>query len=187
MSGAIPWVERLHAATSELAEKVARAHGDRLRCRAGCSGCCTDELSVFEIEADVIVARHQHLLEHGEPHREGACAFLDPQGRCRIYDARPYVCRTQGLPLRWIEEDDDGGLVEARDICPLNDPGGPPLEELAAEEMWVIGPFEERLADQQRAQDGGEGRRVKLRELFAKAAPAERPAEDGKRKLPVVR
>ena len=33
---------------------------------------------------------------------EGACAFLDGEGGCRVYPDRPYVCRTQGLPLRWI-------------------------------------------------------------------------------------
>ncbi|MBK7707050.1 MAG: hypothetical protein IPJ30_15135 [Acidobacteria bacterium] len=55
------------------------------------------------------------------PHTRGACAFLD-QDACRIYPDRPYVHRTQGLPLRWIEDD----LEEAfkyRDICPLNEAG----------------------------------------------------------------
>lgn len=178
MGDRIAWTEQLHAAVSELAHAVEAAHGERIRCRAGCSGCCVDGITVFEIEADVIVARHEELLEHGEPHPAGGCAFLDSGGNCRVYASRPYVCRTQGLPLRWIEEDDEGGAVEARDICPLNDPGGPPLEELPADALWTIGPFEERLAQAQRARDGGEGRRVALRELFTKRA--------NKRKLPVL-
>lgn len=136
---------------------------------------------MFEIEADRIVARHQDLLEHGQPHAEGACAFLDGEGRCRIYEERPYVCRTQGLPLRWIEEDDEGSAYEARDICPLNDEGAPPLEELEADALWTIGPFEARLAEQQRAVSG-DGRRVALRELFAKS-----PTPDPRRRLPVIR
>lgn len=180
MSDAIRWVEQLHRVVDEVAAPIAAAHGGRLRCRAGCHGCCTDGLTVFEIEADVIVARHQQLLENGTPHAAGACAFLDDEGRCRIYESRPYVCRTQGLPLRWIEEDDEGAAFEARDICPLNDPGGAPLEELPAEQLWTIGPFEQRLADRQRAVDGGEGRRVALRELFAHGS-------SDKRRLPVVR
>lgn len=177
------WIERFHSAVDEVAKPVAARHGERLRCRAGCHACCTDGITVFEVEADRIVARHQELLEHGEPHAEGACAFLDGEGRCRIYEERPYVCRTQGLPLRWIEEDDDGGAYEARDICPLNDEGGPPLEELESESLWSIGPFEARLAERQRAVDGGQGRRVALRELFTRAAVA----DTQRRRLPVIR
>lgn len=173
------WIERFHAAVDEVAKPIAERHGDRLRCRVGCHDCCADGITVFEIEADRIVARHEELLEHGEPHAEGACAFLDGEGRCRIYEDRPYVCRTQGLPLRWIEEDDDGGAYESRDICPLNDEG-PPLEELESEACWSIGPFEAKLAERQHAEDGGQGRRVALRELFAKSG-------EGKRRLPVVR
>ena len=41
------------------------------------------------------------------------------------------VCRTQGLPLRFIEETDDG-LAEFRDICPLNDDPKHPIEELSS-------------------------------------------------------
>lgn len=163
------WVARLHEVVNELAGPIAAAHGERLRCRAGCAGCCADELTVFELEADLIRARHAELLAREAPHAPGACAFLDAAGACRIYDARPYVCRTQGLPLRWLEEDDDGDVVEGRDVCPLNDEG-PPLEELPAEQLWTIGPFEQRLQQQQLATDGGEGRRVALRSLFARAA-----------------
>ena len=28
------------------------------------------------------------------------CAALDPDGRCRIYPARPLVCRSHGIPIR---------------------------------------------------------------------------------------
>lgn len=175
MGDALSFIERLHAVVDELAATVARAHGDRLRCTRGCSGCCGDDLTVFEIEADLIVARHGELLENGEPHPEGACAFLDASGGCRIYASRPYVCRTQGLPLRWLERDEDDRPVEVRDVCPLNEPGGPPLDELPADALWTIGPFEQRLAER------SDGRRVALRDLFARSAPRDR------RKLPVVR
>ena len=89
-----------------------------LRARRG------DQITVFEVEAEVIRRHHADLLAEGEPHAEGACAFLDGEGACRIYEHRPYVCRTQGLPLRWLEEL-DGETVELRDICPLNDEDDP--------------------------------------------------------------
>ena len=66
--------------------------------------------------------------------------------------------------------------MEARDICPLNDERGPPLEELSSDAMWSIGPFEARLREAQ-----GDGRRVALRDLFARKGPV------SKRRLDVVR
>jgi len=175
------WVVRMHDVVDELASGVAQVHGDRLRCREGCSGCCQDGLTVFEIEAAVIAERHGELLRGAAPNPGDGCAFLDGRGACRIYADRPYVCRTQGLPLRWLEQDDGGNALEARDICPLSEEG-PPLEELEASALWSVGPFEERLAAQQAAVDGGEGRRVALRALFA--GHAERAAIV---RLPMVR
>ena len=149
------------------AAALAARHGARLRCRRGCAGCCVDGLTVFEVEAAVIRARAPDVLRE-TPHPPGACAFLDAAGACRIHAHRPYVCRTQGLPLRWLDFDAPEP-VERRDVCALNEPGGPPLESLAAEDCWEIGPCEARLASLQAARDGGALRRVRLRDLFAKA------------------
>ena len=177
------WVEALHALVDEAKAPVVEANAGRLRCRAGCSECCADGLTVFSIEAAVIRRHHAELLETAEPHPPGGCAFLDGEGRCRIYAQRPYVCRTQGLPLRWLEEhvSEDGGeeeIIESRDICPKNVDGGPTLEELPADECWTLGPFEQRLADRQHDVDGGRGERVPLRSLFAR--------ETTRRRLPLA-
>jgi Fe-S-cluster containining protein len=118
-----------------------------------------DGITVFEVEADRIRAGAASLLAEGVPHAEGRCAFLGAEGECRIYEHRPYVCRTQGLPLRWIDEEAE---AEYRDICALNDEGAP-IVELPAEECWTLGEIEERLARM------NEGRgRVGLRALFGK-------------------
>jgi hypothetical protein len=138
---------------------------DRFRCRSGCHKCCIDGLSVFEIEAKNIAHYHRDLLLHGKPHPQGACAFLDESGQCRIYEHRPYVCRTQGLPLRWIEDLPEGGAVEMRDICSLNDKGKP-LETLEPQECWSVGPFEEQLARLQIDYERRTHHRIVLRELF---------------------
>jgi len=145
-----------------------RTHGRRLHCGLGCTSCCIDGLSVFEIEALNIQYHYADLLKNEQPHPEGACAFLDETGACRIYDQRPYVCRTQGLPLRWLEEGPQGGLVEMRDICPLNEEGQP-VEELPAEACWEIGPVEEALAALQQRLTNGTMRRMLLRSLFVKS------------------
>ena len=122
---------------------------------------------MFALEAARIVEHHAELLATGAPHAEGACAFLDAEGACRIYAQRPYVCRTQGLPLRWVEEQ-HGIDVELRDICPLNlgEPDATPLTELPPEHCFTLGPVEERLREQ--AEQAGAAERVSLRSLFAR-------------------
>jgi uncharacterized protein len=154
-------VVELHGEIDAIAARLAALHGDRLVCRRGCTGCCVDDISVHEIEASHIRASHASLLATEAPHPEGACAFLDGEGACRIYASRPYVCRTQGLPLRWIEDD-----AEYRDICPLNE-AGTPITALPPDACWTVGPAEAKLhVLQLRAH--GDVARVRLRDLFVK-------------------
>jgi len=158
-------LSKLHEEVDESVHGLCDIHGGRLQCRLGCVDCCVDELTVFEIEAENIRRHHGDLLREGMPHPPGACAFLDESGACRIYESRPYVCRTQGLPLRWIEEMEEDELVEMRDICSLNDEGVP-IETLPEDACWTLGPFEERLAGLQIDWDGGKMKRVFLRALL---------------------
>jgi hypothetical protein len=161
-------IREIHREIDLLAQGVAGQYlteGGKLVCRRGCDSCCTDDLTVFEVEAARIRDEFGALLEGGTPRAPGACAMLDDEGGCRIYGARPYVCRTQGLLLRWFEEDDDDNVLEYRDICPLNDDGAS-LELRSDASCWTIGPFEERISALQEAADGGEMRRIALRDLF---------------------
>ena len=156
------------------AETLARLHSDRLQCRRGCADCCQDELRVSAVEAAAIRAAHADLLARGEPGAKGGCAFLDGQRACRIYAERPLVCRTQGLPLRVFFETDSEEIVEQRDICPLNEPGEPPLESLEADACWLVGPDELRLFSINEAYCGDGDRRVSLRSLFTRRGLASR-------------
>lgn len=158
-------LEQFYDAVDARADRLSEVHSGRLNCKKGCSSCCVDEITVFRVEADRILERHRDLLETGVQHPPGACAFLDGEGACRIYEDRPYVCRTQGLPLRWFDEY-EGQTVEFRDICPLNEEGPLPVEELPAEDCWTIGEFESRLAKIEASAHRGAGRRVPLRSLF---------------------
>jgi len=165
---------------TRVAEIVARNHG-RLKCGRGCSGCCDDNITVFEVEANQIrsAAHHRQLLATGMPHPDGACAFLDHEGMCRVYDVRPYVCRTQGLPLRWIDHEE---ATEFRDICPLNEDAVdgaeyPTIVDLPEDDCWTIGEAEERLRNMQaefqrgshdESTSDGPLTRIRLRDLFAR-------------------
>ena len=162
---ALASLRSLYGEVDLQATQIAEGHGLRLQCRRGCCQCCVDDLTVFEIEAENIRLNHASLLAQHLPHPRGACAFLDSEGGCRIYAHRPYVCRTQGLPLRWMDEGQNGELVELRDICPLNDEGTP-IVELDEDECWTIGPTETQLAKLQHQFGSEQMTRVPLRSLF---------------------
>jgi hypothetical protein len=165
---------RLHHEADARAAELGRKHARRLLCGNGCHECCIDDITVFPVEAEHIRRHHQGLLEVGRPHPRGRCAFLGDRGSCRIYDHRPYVCRSQGLPLRWIDDDAPARPVERRDICPLNDVAAEPLERIPESDCWTIGPFESRLRRLQ-VEFGGEPlARVPLRSLFRNGAEATR-------------
>ncbi len=166
---AISAVEQIHREVDRRTKRLDQVHRDRLRCGRGCTSCCLDGLTVFTVEALLIRDHYEELLAHEEPGPLGACAFLGSDGSCRIYEQRPYVCRTQGYPLRWLDETPEGAAVEYRDICPLNEEPGPPIELLPEETCWAIGPFEAQLAHVQVAYSGKPDR-VGLRSLFHRAA-----------------
>jgi Fe-S-cluster containining protein len=151
----------------EEIERLAEVHADKLVCSRGCSTCCVDNISVFTVEAGNILHHHEDLLVTAEPHAAGACAFLDEAGACRIYHQRPYVCRTQGLPFRWIEDNDMNERIEWRDICPVN-AKHIAVMELPEEGCLTLGSFEGQLADLQKTVFGNLDR-VLMRSLFAKA------------------
>jgi len=166
-------VARFHVLIDELTVPLEKLHRERLQCKRGCADCCVDDITVYEVEADRIRRQHAALLESGMPHAPGACAFLDGEGACRIYEDRPYVCRTQGLPLRWAAEDEAGGVVERRDICELNVSESQPLVDVDPNHCWTLGPAETKLQQIEALHEGsaqdvepGELRRVRLRDLF---------------------
>ncbi|MFP5384822.1 MAG: YkgJ family cysteine cluster protein [Bacteriovoracia bacterium] len=106
---------------------------EKLLCKEACSRCCYTDISVFEVEANFIRQWFKHLhpdvqeklrADWSLPSSESmnfanklttSCPFLIDE-RCSIYNARPLICRTQGLPLKFSM--DEGVFV---DICPLNE------------------------------------------------------------------
>lgn len=169
---ALETLERLHAAVDTMVAALEERHRGRLQCGRGCAMCCVDELTVFGVEAERIRRGAPEVLRQA-PARPGRCAFLARDLSCRVYAHRPYVCRTQGLPLRWVEveEGPEGReLVESRDICELN-VEGEPLEALAPEDCWTLGAVEGKLAALEALRTEGAPQRVALRDLF-EAPPA---------------
>ncbi len=164
MEELIALLEEFYQQIDAKVKALEKLNKNRLHCKAGCADCCLDGITVFEIEADYIKRKAQAVLQE-KPHPKGKCAFLDDNNLCRIYNYRPYVCRTQGLPLRWFEYNENGVKVEYRDICPLN-AAGPNIQFLDENYFWEIGPFEQELADLQSRFKNGRMKRIPLRQLF---------------------
>jgi Fe-S-cluster containining protein len=47
-----------------------------------------------------VAATKRSATRIADDNDDQACAALDPAGRCRIYAARPLVCRSHGVPIR---------------------------------------------------------------------------------------
>jgi hypothetical protein len=161
-------LEKLRLIYQEIDKQVdhlTHINTNRLNCGIGCAGCCIDNLSIYEIEALNIKSNKGAFLIEEQPYPAGSCAFLNSAGHCRIYEHRPYVCRTQGLPLRWYDVYDNDRIIEMRDICPLND-NEQPIQDLPADSCWLIGPVESQLSILQAQYGGGLLKRIALRDLF---------------------
>ncbi|TPV95355.1 MAG: YkgJ family cysteine cluster protein [Myxococcales bacterium FL481] len=135
------YYRQLLAKVDTHATHVTARYDASLYCQVGCTACCRQDLTVTRVEADHIAGwlaerattlavasdergaadNHRQFLALAGPR---ACAFLGPSGRCQIYEVRPVVCRSHGLPL--LAQD---GL---RDCCPLNFTGTVTVEDLDA-------------------------------------------------------
>lgn len=88
--------------------RVEHRHGDDMQCATGCADCCHVRLTVTSVEAAAIrahlaalpPARRAAIAASAAAAPDDLCAALDADGRCRIYAARPVVCRSHGAPIR---------------------------------------------------------------------------------------
>jgi uncharacterized protein len=86
-------------------QELHQEHESHQQCRAGCDQCCMD-FGVLPVEFEVIKELAGDQLKNGQSvQQEGACPFLINH-RCSIYDFRPIICRTQGLPLLFMGEEE---------------------------------------------------------------------------------
>ncbi len=150
-------LDRLHEKVDRFFEDARKAQPDAFVCGPGCHECCLVDLSVFEVEADKLAAHFETLPESVRSQaerraRQGEhCAFLDEEGKCVVYRARPLICRSHGLAIQ----------VEDRlDYCPLNFRDEPP------DPAWVldVDRLDIMLVTVNRA-FGGTGRRVRLADI----------------------
>ncbi len=86
----------------------------KLKCRPGCIECCIN-FSVLPLEAAFII----ETIKNSTPTQtdvDTKCPLLLGD-HCSIYDIRPIICRTQGLPIAYIDE--ASGSIEVS-ACQIN-------------------------------------------------------------------
>lgn len=114
--------KQLTARVDALCSAIAATLGEQITCSEGCSSCCT-AITVFPVEAAAILEAlenlperkaeeiRRHISEHADDER---CPLLFHH-RCLLYDARPIICRTHGLPITYFANG-----THSSDCCPLN-------------------------------------------------------------------
>ena len=96
---------KLRNETDLLCERLGKTHKQHLKCTPGCHKCCMD-FSIFPVEFfSILKETGNKKIKFRNIADEGECSFLT-DGLCSIYESRPIICRTHGLPMLSMGEDD---------------------------------------------------------------------------------
>lgn len=124
---------------------IAARFGGEVACRRGCDACCT-HIGVMAVEAIALAlavaalpeAEREAIRERARTMADGDACPLLLDGVCLLYDARPVICRSHGLPL--LLEEEGGRRI---DHCPLNFRG---LESLPGDAVLNLETLNSALA-----------------------------------------
>lgn len=140
-------------------ERNAEKYGDKLKCRDGCSQCCSQIFRITLLDAEIIkihfrklentqqsilkTKAENYINKTGEFDIESEeyskipkipCPALSENGSCMIYEARPVICRRFGPPVF------DYKNPEKLFACELNFYGGEEIiDELLIPNQTKIG------------------------------------------------
>ncbi len=170
-------IQDYHQLLADLDTEIARigkVHAATLSCGPGCSSCCL-AFSVLPIEAaclqkaiTALPLTSQERLGQNLAQGDERCPLLIDE-LCRVYAARPVICRTQGLPLAYVDEERQAIEVSA---CPLNFRDD---YAFAPESLLFMDGFNARLAELNRAWCRAQGlapdKRIPLQEIACPASP----------------
>ncbi|MBI5444662.1 MAG: YkgJ family cysteine cluster protein [Deltaproteobacteria bacterium] len=165
--------ERLLQAFARLTsfvEGVVRLYPEEVACRPGCDACCRQELRLRGVEAAYVLEGARQLLPEAislvwatlsAPDSE-VCPLLQG-GTCLVYEHRPAVCRSHGLPM--VRRGGGGALLHH---CPENfrsvDASLLPPSSLLDEERLCV--LMDALDALYARETGWEGERISVAELL---------------------
>ena len=123
------YLDQLRAKIDQHFADAVEREPESFACASGCSRCCGHRFGVFALEARRVREALLHLeatrpgererlrASASDPEHAHQCALL-LDDRCAVYEERPLLCRTHGLPT----PSEGGGF----DACPLNFTLAPP-------------------------------------------------------------
>ncbi len=122
MSHVLDNYRQLIARVDALCNGIAASLAERITCSAGCSDCCTS-ITIFPVEAAAMREalekqppfQVEEIRRHVAKHADGERCPLLLHNHCLLYNARPIICRTHGLPIVYTLDDQRNS-----DCCPLN-------------------------------------------------------------------
>ncbi|MFW6290198.1 MAG: YkgJ family cysteine cluster protein [Mariniphaga sp.] len=102
----------------KISESLSENHQSHMKCHKGCDLCC--------MNYDILPLEFHYILEHlkkegykenllSNTEKDEECVFLNNH-TCTIYNNRPLICRTHGLPLLYTNDDYEWELS----TCELN-------------------------------------------------------------------
>jgi Fe-S-cluster containining protein len=85
--------------------KLENLHKDFIVCTEGCTGCCMD-FSILPVEFYSLLKDLEGRKKViNKPVSPDECIFL-ADASCSVYESRPVICRTHGLPLMFMGEEE---------------------------------------------------------------------------------
>ena len=108
---------KLRDKIDSLTAKLEKQHKKHMACKIGCDLCCMN-YSIFPIEFYSIQKELQQYKQSAElptATDNTSCVFLKDH-KCTIYNERPIICRTHGLPLLYMNDNNEWELS----ACELN-------------------------------------------------------------------
>lgn len=128
----IEYLNQLRTKVDKFFDQCFKKYQKEFSCKLGCDQCCHVTLSVSAIEANAIkdwfdqldqeIKNNLQEIWQGEQSKGkdlaenlvSPCVFLY-EGKCSIYENRPIICRSHGLPLLRFENGEN-----FLDCCSLN-------------------------------------------------------------------
>jgi uncharacterized protein len=173
---ALDTLRALAAKVDAFFERVQAKQGPDMRCGSGCFDCCSPGLTVTGVEAALVrdglqgrpPAERTAIAQRARSSDGSRCAALDSQGRCSIYDVRPLVCRSHGLPIRLQTP----GHLPIVDACPKNFTAAGPaaVDASCVLDQETLSTMSAAVEAAHARQTGrAAGQRVPLRELLEEA------------------
>jgi uncharacterized protein len=111
----------LRKVTDVNCARLEKMHKNQIICRKGCASCCVN-LSLFPVEFEAIkaeISREGFDISKVIFDEDAACGFLKDD-LCQIYKYRPIICRTHGLPIAFLNDDDPEEIFKEVSFCDLN-------------------------------------------------------------------